>query len=884
MLLSVYTYLNLMSNFIDRLKLLFQTDKEFRTALYNIMGFYPHDVEIYRIAFAHKSQEYKSKRSGDRPVNNERLEFLGDAVLETVVSDIVYRRFKNKREGFLTNTRSKIVSRESLGRIAKEIGLERLIQSHTYSRSHNSFIAGNAFEALMGAIYLDRGFEYAFRFIEKRIFGKQLNLESVAQKEVNFKSKLLEYCQKNRLKIVFNDKNEGEKGKNPSFVTSIIIEGLFTADGKGYSKKEAHQSAAREALLRMRREPNFEDSIYRSKEQRTAMEADPCFVLPIIDEIEADIAREKEEGERTAREQRNTEGKNDSKNAENRRTAKKTERKAKENTADSAENTKEENAGETVKAEEKKAQKNTKKGKTAKAENPESAASENTEEKPEKNQKPAKAVIAEKPAKNERQEKKEKPAKPSKRQAAQAAVAAEAASEANTEADTEKDENVHTENEQLTTETTAKENSEGAAQPSELPAAEPVKETDLATETAEIAQVTEETPNFDTDRTEDSTEENTKEEAGNNAETTADSTETAEQQPEVAAAEEASKDTEEDAQTESDDTDIPAEEPVNSETTSLPSEDTANNSDESITVEETEEVPAPAEDTEKAGTTKEAVDTAADVTEEKEAEPAETPQDEKATDTTASQQKEAAVFARAAAFMASAYADASRKSAENAGTSTANATASHEAETDDVLPISMKPDPNGIARPVLKERPKAAEPEVEVMPMEIIFDDFSAPLSEFTSSNATLPKEAPAVKTEKKNDIIEIGFVDEVQSNDAIADTIEEPSATNAEEPELQEAPQRKPRRAHGRKQNATAFTNTDIILAETSHRAEKARKKVEEARKEKARKRAHKALKEATRGIFEDLGEGTPATEKATRTTTQQSLPKQDGEEGPLA
>ena len=853
MLLSVYTYLNLMSNFIDRLKLLFQTDKEFRTALYNIMGFYPHDVEIYRIAFAHKSQEYKSKRSGDRPVNNERLEFLGDAVLETVVSDIVYRRFKNKREGFLTNTRSKIVSRESLGRIAKEIGLERLIQSHTYSRSHNSFIAGNAFEALMGAIYLDRGFEYAFRFIEKRIFGKQLNLESVAQKEVNFKSKLLEYCQKNRLKIVFNDKNEGEKGKNPSFVTSIIIEGLFTADGKGYSKKEAHQSAAREALLRMRREPNFEDSIYRSKEQRTAMEADPCFVLPIIDEIEADIAREKEEGERTAREQRNTEGKNDSKNAENRRTAKKTERKVKENTADSAENTKEENAGETVKAEEKKAQKNTKKGKTAKAENPESAASENTEEKPEKNQKPAKAVIAEKPAKNERQEKKEKPAKPSKRQAAQAAVAAEAASEANTEADTEKDENVHTENEQLTTETTAKENSEGAAQPSELPAAEPVKETDLATETAEIAQVTEETPNFDTDRTEDSTEENTKEEAGNNAETTADSTETAEQQPEVAAAEEASKDTEEDAQTESDDTDIPAEEPVNSETTSLPSEDTANNSDESITVEETEEVPAPAEDTEKAGTTKEAVDTAADVTEEKEAEPAETPQDEKATDTTASQQKEAAVFARAAAFMASAYADASRKSAENAGTSTANATASHEAETDDVLPISMKPDPNGIARPVLKERPKAAEPEVEVMPMEIIFDDFSAPLSEFTSSNATLPKEAPAVKTEKENDIIEIGFVDEVQPNDAIADTIEEPSATNAEEPELQEAPQRKPRRAHGRKQNATAFTNTDIILAETSHRAEKARKKVEEARKEKARKRAHKDLKEATRSILMD-------------------------------
>lgn len=283
-----------MGNFIDKLKLFVQTDKEFRLALYDILGFYPHNIELYRIAFAHKSQEYKSKKWGDKPLNNERLEFLGDAVLETVVSDIVYHRFQNKREGFLTNTRSKIVSRESLGCLAKELGLERLIQVGNFSRAHHSFIAGNAFEALMGAIYLDRGFSYAFRFIEKQIIGRCLNLESVAQKEVNFKSKLLEYCQKNRLKIHFNDKQEGDSTAAPVFITSVVIEGLFTADGKGYSKKEAQQNAAREALLRMRKEPEFEDSIYRSKEKRTAMEADPCFMLPIIDEIEADIARSAE--------------------------------------------------------------------------------------------------------------------------------------------------------------------------------------------------------------------------------------------------------------------------------------------------------------------------------------------------------------------------------------------------------------------------------------------------------------------------------------------------------------------------------------------------------------------------------------------------------------
>lgn len=283
-----------MSNFIDGVKLWFSRDKEFRSALFDIMGFYPHNVEFYRIAFAHKSQEYKSKKTGDRPLNNERLEYLGDAVLETVVSDIVYHHFQNKREGFLTNTRSKIVSRESLGKLAKELGIDRLIQSNTYSKAHNSFLEGNAFEALMGAIYLDRGFDYAFRFIEKRIIGQLLDLESVAHKEVNFKSKLLEYCQKNRLRIDFKDKQTGTSGNNPSFEATIIIEGLFAGDGRGFSKKEAHQNAAREALTRMRREPKMEDEIFRSKEKRTAMEADPCFVLPVIEEIEQDLAREAE--------------------------------------------------------------------------------------------------------------------------------------------------------------------------------------------------------------------------------------------------------------------------------------------------------------------------------------------------------------------------------------------------------------------------------------------------------------------------------------------------------------------------------------------------------------------------------------------------------------
>ena len=289
-----------MKNIFDRVKLFFGKDKEFRSALYNIMGFYPHNIELYRVAFAHKSQEYRSKKTGNKPLNNERLEFLGDAVLETVVSHIVYHHFKNKREGFLTNTRSKIVSRESLGRLAKELGIDRLIQSQTHSRSHNSYIGGNSFEALMGAIYLDRGFSYAFRFVEKRIIGAVLDLEGVANKEVNFKSKILEWSQKNRIRLDFKDSHNGStQGNNPAFQTTVIIEGIWAGEGKGFSKKESHQNAAKDALTQLRREEDLIDRVLRSKEKRTAMEAGEFFVLPKIDEIEAEIASERAQtGER----------------------------------------------------------------------------------------------------------------------------------------------------------------------------------------------------------------------------------------------------------------------------------------------------------------------------------------------------------------------------------------------------------------------------------------------------------------------------------------------------------------------------------------------------------------------------------------------------------
>ena len=317
-----------MKNIFDRARLFFCKDKEFRSALYQIMGFCPHNIDLYRTAFAHKSHEYRSKKTGNKPLNNERLEFLGDAVLETVVSHIVYRQYPNKREGFLTNTRSKIVSRESLGKLAKELGIDRLIQSQTHGRTHNSYLEGNSFEALMGAIYLDRGFRYAFQFIEKRIIGAVLDLDTVANKEVNFKSKLLEWKQKNRIHLDFVDSSGNHSNStSPSFHTTVVIEGIPAGEGKGFSKKESHQAAAKDALTQMRRDADFLDAMFRAKEKRTAMGAEEFFALPHISEIDEEIAKERSAA-KSERNNNRAERKNERKNEKNVRDDKRNERKS----------------------------------------------------------------------------------------------------------------------------------------------------------------------------------------------------------------------------------------------------------------------------------------------------------------------------------------------------------------------------------------------------------------------------------------------------------------------------------------------------------------------------------------------------------------------------
>ena len=269
----------MLNNIFDRIRLPFRKEKELYLSLHQIIGVYPHNISYYKLALMHKSVARRNEKG--RPVNNERLEFLGDAILDAIVGDIVYQHFPGKREGFLTNTRSKIVQRETLNKLAQEMGINQLILSSGHSYSHNSYLGGNAFEALVGALYLDRGYNACMKFMEQRILSQLINIDKVAYKEMNFKSKLIEWSQKNRVKLEYKllEQKKDEHG-SPVFRFQVLIEGLEGGIGSGFSKKESQQLASKLTLQRLRREPQFIDEVFAAKGNRTKMEEEPVLDVP----------------------------------------------------------------------------------------------------------------------------------------------------------------------------------------------------------------------------------------------------------------------------------------------------------------------------------------------------------------------------------------------------------------------------------------------------------------------------------------------------------------------------------------------------------------------------------------------------------------------------
>lgn len=248
------------ADILFRIKLLFIKDKELYAFCYHLTGFTPRHLDLYKLAFSHKSRAIALKQK--KYANNERLEYLGDAVIGAIVADLLYKMYPRHSEGFLTNTRSKIVKRETLSMIAMKLGLDKVVHPVMTSHSHNSYIYGNALEALIGAVYLDCGYDQCSKFVIKRIIKPHINIRNLARTEINFKSKLLEWGQKHHVPISFELVETTVDGSNSQMFRSVInLCGRPVCEATGYSKKESHQIASKNALKRINRDAEFRNSI-----------------------------------------------------------------------------------------------------------------------------------------------------------------------------------------------------------------------------------------------------------------------------------------------------------------------------------------------------------------------------------------------------------------------------------------------------------------------------------------------------------------------------------------------------------------------------------------------------------------------------------------------
>lgn len=242
----------------NRIRLFVLCYREPYSVFYKMFGFCPHDISLFEQACRHRSAARNALKGQD----NERLEFLGDAVLGTIVADLLYSAYYAQREGFLSNTRSKIVKRETLNHIAVELGIDKIVEINAHNMAHNNYLYGNALEALIGAIYIDQGYEKCRSVVKERIIKPYIDLKQIANEDVNFKSKLIEWCQRYRVSYNFViDKSTYDEHSNPIFHACVELAGVSAGDGMGYSKKEAQQHAASMALKRIARDNRWAKSL-----------------------------------------------------------------------------------------------------------------------------------------------------------------------------------------------------------------------------------------------------------------------------------------------------------------------------------------------------------------------------------------------------------------------------------------------------------------------------------------------------------------------------------------------------------------------------------------------------------------------------------------------
>ncbi len=226
----------------------FHREKELARRLRNLIGFTPAYLDLFKLAFFHKS----TFTSRDYAIsNNERLEFLGDAVLSTIVAEYLFTKYPNSDEGFLTKMRSKIVKRNSLDEIADRMGLDMLLSHYNATRLSRSML-GNALEALVGAIYVEKGYEYTKDYVINRILRRYLNIHELEHFDDNYKSQLLEWCQKHGHTVDYRVLSRYKSDKRDKFKVAVFVDGKKLGTADDFNKKSAEQMASERAMYALK--------------------------------------------------------------------------------------------------------------------------------------------------------------------------------------------------------------------------------------------------------------------------------------------------------------------------------------------------------------------------------------------------------------------------------------------------------------------------------------------------------------------------------------------------------------------------------------------------------------------------------------------------------
>ena len=231
--------------FFKTIRTYFSENRTLLFCIKNIFGFYPGNIFLYKLALRHRSVA-KETLNGLR-LSNERLEYLGDAVLSSVVADFLFKRFPYKEEGFLTEIRSRIVSRSQLNKLGQKLGLNKLILSNTESKNQCKSISGDAFEAFIGALYIDRGYDFTKKIIIKRIINIHLDIDHLVEQDANYKSLIIEWGQKEKKMVGFNVINEIGEGFKKQYLIEVCVDNERIAEAQDYSIKGAEKLAAEKA-------------------------------------------------------------------------------------------------------------------------------------------------------------------------------------------------------------------------------------------------------------------------------------------------------------------------------------------------------------------------------------------------------------------------------------------------------------------------------------------------------------------------------------------------------------------------------------------------------------------------------------------------------------